>query len=373
MIKIGILTFHRANNYGAVLQNYALLQCIQSCGEYISVETIDYRCPEIEKPYISFVYDPKGKSGVAYWKGLIRSFFRYIKNYSKIRRRRKVFDSFRKKNLNMTNNCFYSNNVSEASHIFDLIVTGSDQVWNSKITGKKAAFVYSLGFCKNIKKISYAASAGSPQFIEKDTYSSIKGLDTVSVREQNIKDFLEMDLGISARIDLDPVFLLDRDQWINISGNGRLIEGDYVFIYSVGDKMNEVLRIAKELALNNNYRVIHIDINIKNKDNTESRYGASPFEFVNLIQNASYIVASSFHAIAFSILMNKDFIAVPCSGTGSRVTELLNEFGLTNRVVDNYMEYSKRNFETIDYSLQNKKIAIKRKESIDYLKNTIRY
>lgn len=373
MEKIGILTFHRADNYGAVLQNYALLQCIQSCGKNISVETIDYRCQAIEKPYQRHVYDPKGKTGISYWKGFIRSFLRYIKNYSKTKRRRNVFDSFRKTNLNMTTNSFYDYNVSELSDIFDLVITGSDQVWNSKITGKEAAAVYSLEFCKGIKKISYAASAGSPQFIEKETYSSIKELDTISVREQNIKDFLEEKLCISARIDLDPIFLLNRDKWISVSGNKRLIAKDYIFIYSVGDKMNEVLRIAQDLALKMDCKIIHVDINTKNKVNTESRYDASPFEFVNLIRNASYIVASSFHAIAFSILMNKNFIAVPCSGTGSRVTELLNEFGLTSRIVDSYIEYSERIFETIDYTQQNKTIVVKRNESISYLKDTINH
>lgn len=371
MEKIGILTFHRADNYGAVLQNYALVKCIQSFNENISVETIDYRCQAIEKPYQGFVYDSKGKTGILYLKGYTRSFLRYIKNYSKIKRRRNAFEAFRKTNLNMTSKSFDDYNVSELSDTFDLVITGSDQVWNSKITGKAASAVYSLEFCKGIRKISYAASAGSQQFIEKETYSSIKELETVSVREQNIKEFFEEKLCISSRIDVDPVFLLNKDRWTSISGDKRIVNDRYIFIYSVGDKMNEVLRIAEDLALKMDCKIIHVDINTKNKENSESRYDASPFEFVNLIRNASYIVASSFHAIAFSILLNRDFIAVPCSGTGSRVTELLNEFDLASRIVNSYKEYSERLFDTIDYTQQNKTIAVKRDESISYLKNTI--
>lgn len=371
MEKIGVLTFHRADNYGAVLQNFALLKCIQSFDEDISIETIDYRCQAIEKPYQGFVYDSKGKTGISYWKEYTRSFLRYIKNYSKIKKRRNVFEEFRKTNLNMTRNSYYDHNICELSDTFDLVITGSDQVWNSKITGKAAAAVYSLEFCKGVKKISYAASAGSTQFIEKEIYSSIKELDTVSVREQNIKDFLEEELCISSRIDLDPIFLLSKDRWTSVSGRKRIIKDNYIFIYSVGDKMNEVLRIAEDLALKMNCKIIHVDINTKNKVNAESRYDASPFEFVNMIRNASYIVASSFHAIAFSILLNKDFIAVPCSGTGSRVTELLDEFDLASRIVNGYKEYSERIFDTIDYTLQNKTIVIKRDESMSYLKDII--
>ena len=81
-MKIGILTFHRAHNYGAVLQAYALQEILRSKGHY--VEFIDYK-----NPYLLSVYNWLS------WKRFItKNVMRTIKELSLIIKRKRRYDNF---------------------------------------------------------------------------------------------------------------------------------------------------------------------------------------------------------------------------------------------------------------------------------------
>ena len=71
-------------------------------------------------------------------------------------------------------------------------------------------------------------------------------------------------------------------------------------------------------------------------DNSKECHTSSPQEFLGWILNAKIVVTSSFHALAFSILFQKDFYAMNLNaGKDERLNNLLSQFQLNNHLVDN--------------------------------------
>ena len=97
-----------------------------------------------------------------------------------------------------------------------------------------------------------------------------------------------------------------------------------------------------------------------------------PLKFLELIKNAEYVICTSFHATVFSIIFNKKFFIVPHKKTSSRITTLLNKFGLSDRIVYTLDEFSKQDYnKEINYENVNKKIEEEKEKSINWLKNAI--
>lgn len=326
MKKIGIITFHRADNYGAVLQNYALLMAINQHIPNAVVNTIDYRSHIIEAPYHKSLIERKYPS---IKKNLIHSLRRILvvipQSIS-----RKNFEMFRKNYLQMTESV-NKEEINKIEESFDVIICGSDQVWNDKITGSDD--VFSLGFTKRIKRISYAASAGNTNNICDKTLDNIKQFDAISVRENSLKKFLEGVLFRQVHLVVDPVFLIDSNGWNGILSKNRLVKGKYILVYSVGDKDIEAINLARKIASITRLKIVHIDLEMKYGVHSICKYGVSPLEFVQLINEAEIVVASSFHAVAFSIIFKRPFYVIPSGSTGDRIVDLLKICDLEQNIV----------------------------------------
>jgi hypothetical protein len=367
---IGIITFHRADNFGAVLQSMCLRKKVAELVPNDQVCVIDYRNRYLEEPYKKFVLRYKASSLYKYIEFWIKGKMKYVLKYKDISRRRAKFDDFRRDFLNMTDS-YADNQMSLLADKFDIAITGSDQVWNSKITGTSDDKAYTLDFMQNGKKVSYAASAGSSKMIGEGTLTRIGKLDSISVREAELKDFLCKKLGVPVRIDIDPVFLLKADEWENLLPRKRTVKQKYVFAYCVTDKSKEVAKIANEIAKDIDAKIIYVNYAEKYGSRGECHYAIGPMEFVDLLKNAEVVVASSFHGTAFSLIFNKQFVAVPGSKVGGRVVNVLQTVGLENRMFNSYEEYKAREKEDVNFDNANKVLEAMRKESIDYLKGII--
>ena len=154
-MKIGILTFHRALNYGAVLQCYALKKTLQKCN--VSVEVIDYRNKFIEKFYSPFYIEKFNIRKIGY---MFYSF------YSKCKRNI-IFKQFRRDYLSLSNRTYNQNNISDADYEYNAIIVGSDQVWNFNLSDRDETYL--LDFVNTARRFAYAASFGDPHFTE-ETY-----------------------------------------------------------------------------------------------------------------------------------------------------------------------------------------------------------
>lgn len=365
MKKIGIITFHRANNYGAVLQNFALLSTINSLNSECLVNTVDFRNDFLEEAYKNNPFNIKSKNFLKniYFK------LRYLLINKKFNNLRCNFDFFRSNYLNLSKS-YNSNNYHSIDEDFDVLITGSDQVWNGTVIGEDNEGIYSLGNFKDVFKVSYAASAGSNKFITQNIVENIKNIDNISVREEDLKLFLEKQIYKNISLVLDPVFLLSKDEWNDKLKRERIVKDKYIFVYSVSEKFPVVLRIAKKLAKEMKCKIVHVDNSLKYGIYGVNKYGASPLEFVQLIRDSEMVIASSFHAIAFSIIFGKKLITVPTDKTRSRIDNILSLSGLTRNCFSNYEDFEKKGYtiEQIDYDLLDKsKIA-----SLDFLKKSFK-
>lgn len=307
--KIGILTFHRADNLGAVLQAFALQNTLKD--KYLKqVEIIDYRCDAVERT--------RGVRKEQGFKGFIKNFLK--SGYYAIKRR--GFDRFRAENLEISHKVYTRNNIKESLDFYDCFIAGSDQIWNLECSSYD--LTYFLDFvtaCK--RKFSYAASIGNYKFTEMEEKliaDHIKNLSGISVREESAKETL-LDMGVgNVSVLPDPVFLLKEEEWKSVMKK-RLYEGKYVLVYLIQEDVN-VLKCAEEYARKNGFKLIN------NKKSLEFILHNSPDEFLSWVYYSECVFTNSFHGTAFSLIFGKDLgadIELKNGGINSRVYELLKK------------------------------------------------
>lgn len=367
-MKIGIVTFQNAENYGAALQCRALYTYLAEYGN--NVEIIDYKNSVIENSYKIF---PKLRKNLFKF---ALSFIYALKNYKKLKNRSKKFRTFLKGikiSLPMT-----YDEICKADFDHDLIIAGSDQIWNPNITNGFDK-VYFLNIGGNFRKAGYAISMGDityPQFSAKEFSDNIKRFDYLSFREPDAADFINKKTGKNFPQVLDPTLLLTREQWDKIIGNIKLnIPDKYVFVYFVvdGQSSQEIIKIADRLSKQNSIPIVYLKMNRKIRDPFKNRVitviDAGPREFLYFIKNASFVVTSSFHGTALSCIYQKDLNVVIPDQKGSRVAAIAEMFHLNDRVFDSYEDFCNRINEskkTIETETEEYRKTFKR--SVDYLK-----
>ena len=351
MQKIGIITFHRASNYGAVLQAFALQSVLNGLGA--DAEIVDYHGKVVEENHNPSKVLSRCSVPVAP--------LRYYQRRNKFR----VFEEFRKAHLPMSE-MVTSSDVGKLDGRYDLFLTGSDQVWSKEWSGLDST--YRLDFVKESRKSSYACSFGFSSFPEgsKQIFSeSLSELENVSVRELSAKRLIEDELGISARVDLDPTLLVNTTQWSEISITPPVQDG-YILIYSMLPPKS-LLEAARAKARETGLDVIFLSNSYKsNRDLKKVRY-STPEEFLGWFKNASYVFTNSFHGTVFSIIFERNLV-VECQSLtryNIRSKDLLKLAGLEEReMVDGCF-----NEETIDWELVNCNLNEARNNSICYLRN----
>lgn len=366
MKKIRIITFHSAHNYGAMLQAYALQKKILEFSK--DVKFIDYRKKNIENSYK--IFKPIRKNLIKWLKENIDSLIYYRKKKKRCESFREFLDS----KLNLTETCYNDQSLKTDYPISDIYITGSDQVWNPGIV-TELSDAYTLNFGPNdIKRISYAASIGNSMIEQKylgQYTKKLSKLNCISVREEDAKVALQKLVKKDIEVVLDPTLLLTCEQWNNEIKDYNNKQQKYILAYVVEDN-EEYRKIVDYISEKTGLKVIHFEKNGYYKNILKSAYTEGPLDFVNLIKNAEYVVATSFHATAFSIIFNKKFFIIPHKKTGSRVTNLLNKLQINNRIYYTLEEFQKNNYtEDIDWNNVNKILEKERNKSINWLKNAI--
>lgn len=350
-LKIGIVTFSCANNFGAVLQNYALSEYLKKSNLQYEVYTIDYLSSEIFEQYDpDFIPLPKVRNVRDFIHFPIRFAVQlYLKNSKK--ETNFIFDDFKRKNLHLTEKVTDKNQFKRICNDFDILISGSDQVLNSVIT-KRDWDVYSLFLLNNKIKIGYAVSAGNSKFITQEIVESVKTFAAVSVREEELQVFLSKYIA-SVPLVVDPVFLLSREMWDNLLEEYKnVISYKYILVYFDDKKvLDKAFYLAKKMCL----RIIFLGFNPKLIGKVDFIKNAGPLDFISLIKNAECIVTSSFHATAFSIIYEKKFFCSIDSARSSRITSLLTLLGLEDSIIQNNISESESsyNWATVKEKLSN--------------------
>lgn len=335
--KIGIITFHNAINYGAALQSFASQQFLNDNG--IDAEVIDYHCDKFANDYkVIKVYSKSIK-------GIIKALVKAPNIYKKNRKFTDFCDRFIRHSKP-----YDQSNISQSNNNYRKFIVGSDQVWNLRLTD--GDLNYLLHFVKdNRKKYSYAASMGST-VLDEETSNLIKKeigcFASVSVREEDARDYLSDLLGRDVQTVLDPVFLLGKEEWDRIAQIPK--DEDYILVYCLHEQ--DVYLQAEWLASKTGLKIKCIQNNIKKPIKAEYVLNAGPSEFIGYIKNAKYIVTDSFHGAAFGIIYRKQIKVVlkkSLAGLNNRLLTILNCFGLTQAIVDDQVNAAEENSE-INYN-----------------------
>lgn len=361
-MKIGILTFHFAHNYGAVLQAYALKEVLKSMGH--SVEVIDY-LPD----YFFNKYNPfsvKKSSFYSFARSLLGkckilpTFFLHIKRYL-------GFKNFINKYLNPV-----KIDLESSDHGFDVFIFGSDQIWNPNITNRGFDKVYFGDFAGSLgkKNVAYAASAGGYKF----TCDDVKKIEDllsrfykISVREESLKNIILKLRPGSVEQVLDPVLLANSENFKSITHSSIKMK-KYVLVYQVVEDP-KTMRIAKHIAKQFGCDVIELTARISFSLSTSKDQSAAPQKFVSYFNNAEYVVTTSFHGTVFSILFGRPFYVVGLNPEhDNRSKSLLTSLGLENRLVD---KHSLPEVSNIDYRLVNNRLEELRMNSCSFLVGAI--
>lgn len=354
MKKIGIITFHRADNYGAVLQVVALQRAIIQL-KYCC-EILDY-----DAKIISQNYDVILKTSVVQ---TIKS----ILSYRERKRKKQVFEEFRK-NYMIISSPVAKEDLGMIAEQYYKLITGSDQVWNYKLTASDGT--YFLDFVSDRrKKLSYAASFGIGEIpVNKFAWykDKLANFGHISVREKTGVDLVKKITGNNAINDVDPVFLLSASDWVQIM-SARPTGKKYILAYMCDEiSASYAKKIADKKGLDlvnivyyKSYR--HPKLNVGN-----CRMDFSPEEFLSYMYYADYVVTGSFHATAFSIIFNKQFVVSVPDNVGSRITDLLNMTELKGRALSTGTDIDGE----IDWERVNNIVTKARKTSLKNLRESI--
>lgn len=323
MAEIGIMTYFAAENYGAVLQAYALQETLRVMGH--QAEFVNYRPEYIFKPY---------KLRCIRQKGLKQYLLGVAGHLSRIPMR-KSFARFRE-NLNISAP-YTKAGLGQSESAYDYFLVGSDQVWNYKVNGEDTS--YFLDFVQDdSKKFCYSASIGMTDLDEVHTEKFVKYLkkfNNVSVREASAQKLLQERCKIRASWNLDPTLLLGKEGWMKFIDD-KFPHRDYILVYQIG-MSKQFVTLIEEYAKKMSKKVVVIPFPRGRVAGAKYHIDAGPKEFLNYIYYADEIFTDSFHCTVFSIIFQKKFrvgIFGDKKETGSRITDLLDLCGIEGALLD---------------------------------------
>ena len=384
-MKLGIVSCYFINNYGSVLQAYALQKYLTGKGiecDTISVEGLKpYLNAKKKQYYFCNIY----KAGLFFAK-LPMIYLKMLQkiNYKNLGRRYKKrvqkFNTFRK-NFKFSNKSASSlKQLSDLALTYDMFLVGSDQLWRPDNIFPK---YYTLSWVPdNTAKVSYATSFGVSELDRR--YKSkakefLNRFSAISVRESSGCELVKEITGKTTYVVCDPVFFLTKNQWNTIADTSLCPNKKYIFTYFLGGgkqcrKFAEKLSAVTGLSV---LGIVHNDSYIASDENIDYPIDdCSPNEFLGLISNAEYICTDSFHASAFSAIFNKNFFAFnrftsKKHGTNSRIKSFLKMTGLENRLITDFGKSDDIILNDIDYETVNNKILSFIDESYDFIEKEI--
>lgn len=366
MKKVGIVTLSASDNCGSLLQTFALQEILEKkCKCDVSV--IDLKTEQSDYIYKLF---PKG-----FYKHPKKTLFTIFHIWS-ITKQKRGYERFRKIYLNMTKDTYRTaNDINEIVNDYDILVAGSDQVWNVYMSDYDDSFF--LPWKMRGKKVAYAASLGSTYIIDEEKKKYLKkwlnDFDMISVREESGRKTIQDLTANEVLISADPTLLLSQDKWNALAGV-RYIEKPYIFFYSWAYPDEEMNRIVQKFAKEKNMDVYVI--------NSSKWYKYRPYEFdfhlfpesgpnvfLNLMKYAEYVFVQSFHGTVFANIFHKRFFFLSENGKHNvdfRSESLLRILNEEKQVIGNYDDIEEAMNSALEF--ESKELRKLSEGSLDFLK-----
>lgn len=331
---IGILTFHWADDYGAMLQAYALKHYIEkSQGDKVKI--IPYAPIKFTGRYWLCPVVARQDAGKLKYCFALYAFKRNLSNLFCFLKRRKNMRRFR--HVFLTSEPVIRRVDRISLEKYSCVFVGSDQVWNPEITfGLDDAYIGKIKKNGNCKFVSYGASFGGNMISDKyllDLKTAVnRNFTAISLREISAVPLLGKILNRNITDVLDPTLLLDRKEWERL---GKLPDkrGYILFIYT--EYNEQMVQYLHELSIELQRKVIQLSVPWPGqKENwIDIKMDGGPSEFIGYFKNASYVVTNSFHGMVFSVLLEKQFIVFSHSSKNARIEDFLKKIHLDIRLI----------------------------------------
>lgn len=357
---VATITYHRSDNFGSVLQAYALGEKLRQMGyeQYI----IDYRKEAVARAYR--IFQPLNSKY-----NIITNAY-HLLHYPALKRRKQRYEQFRQTRLRLSRVYAHKQALMAEPPAADAYIAGSDQVWHTGILDFDESYL--LDFVRQGRKLSYAASGIKQETDEAGlalVKKHIEAFDAVSVRENLAKARLESET-VSVRID--PVLLLEKQDWQKLCTLPNR-KKPYMFCYFAGAVTEDfeafTRRKARELGLE---RVILMPQWRNLFRPGTNCYDAGPEEFLSLLRHADLVCTNSFHGTAFSVLLNKPFILAQAQPfADDRIATLLGAMGLADREIDPATDICPENLLEVDFTRANETLEALRRQDTDWLRQAI--
>ncbi|MCW8895345.1 polysaccharide pyruvyl transferase family protein [Sulfurimonas sp.] len=340
-MKIGILTFHDGFNFGAYLQVYSQHKFLLSQG--IENEIINYKnFRHWWEEYKVFLCT---KNPVTLFTNIIK-IFKFKKEHDKLKFSKFTFD------------------VSNTDE-YDLIIVGSDEIWNYNNPLFGLDEVYFSKSLKFKKIISYAASFGTvncDEALNENVKKCLNSFSSISVRDTNSKCIIEKNLSKKPIMTVDPTFLIEFNDLPAISTS------NYILVYGAGFS-DTIIKEAIALSRNKNKQLL--SVGYKNKWCDRNIIGIDPFTWMSYMKNADFIVTTMFHGTMFSVKFRRNFILELTPYRKNKLVYFLDKFNLDSIIYNKEKSVEDMYNTGINYADINNKLEDFIKESKEYLLDNI--
>ena len=356
-MKIGIITYHKSHNYGALLQAIALrIKLIQMGHE---VYFIDYWPLYHKQLYDFFSFKEMFNYGI---KDAIKYGGKIILSYKKRKKRIASFMRFIEEFIQP-----YCVDYS-ANDKFDIIIYGSDQIWRKQpeLSNNFDPVYFADNILKANKHIAYAASMGNMDLGKKDydfLREKVANFSSISVREEKLKVIMN-EVGINSPIVLDPTLLLTNNIWEQIFPINKVLNERYILYYRLlRNSFNE--RQVTDFAKKSGCKLLILEGRPRPSMEKDTISSANPIEFISLIKYADFIFTSSYHGMVFSLIFHKQFLA-SFSENSDRAKSLLTSLDLKDLLIPHKSDIP-THIRKIDYTYIDIKIKSLRNLSEEFL------
>ena len=391
-MNIGIITFVKCNNYGAELQAYALQKKLNDLGHNAEIIDVEkdmgalYRRPSTYRTAIINRYKYFGLlKGTLKVVQLIYDKYCAKKSIAMdadlICRKRKKFHDFFYLETRHSDHHYTLDEIRSAESLpYDVLIAGSDQIWNYQQTDYLDVYFLMMAKDWNIKRMSYAASFGVKKIPndKKNMYKMyLENLDAISVREIDGLDIVRSCSKCEVSMVLDPTLLLNKSVWVRnlVKDDFLPKEKKYVVIYTLSGS-RYIYDLAKRIAAQLNVEVLNIKGGFKKAEDVNGVQhvcDAGPGDFISIYNHAAYIITDSFHGTAFALNFNVPFTTLlnPVSSINSRALSILKLTKMEDRLIYDDGTNSFPDKLDVDFSVANREIERLRKESLCFLQSNL--
>jgi hypothetical protein len=344
-MNVGILTYHEGLNHGAYLQAFATMRVLQEMGH--DVEIINYKNKQ-------------------------HRFMEDVQPWFKYRRPDRFVDRVKKQHAfsldqqQLSTSAYTTDPTDLKTLNYDVLVVGSDVVWNYKIFGYDETY---FGGVPANRKISYAPSFGWVNADESHParmYDDLKRFDAISVRDENSSKIIKSLYGYAPAVVLDPTLIYDfKDDERQSVWPKRL--GNYLMVYAYTVEPSTISRV-RTFAEQNGLTIVATGYRERWCD--KNLMGVGPLEWLNMYRHADTILTSTFHGTVYALKNKKKFFYIANDKAKNRVLSLLDMCGIETGLPD--LKDGDCELIDPDYTVVSPRLASAAKVSVAWLEKELK-